>query len=88
LERYFRDKYLEEGKITKIGSYWDKTGENEIDLIAVNDIDKTAKIAEIKRSEKNIKYNSLKEKVTNMINKNNCLSNYKIEYLGLSMTDM
>jgi len=88
LERYFRDKYLEEGKITKIGSYWDKTGENEIDLIAVNDIDKTVKIAEIKRNEKHIKYNLLKEKVMNMMNKNNCLSNYKIEYLGLSMVDM
>jgi len=88
LERYFREKYIEEGKLTKIGSYWDKTGNNEIDLIAVNDIDKTVKIIEIKRNKKHIKYNVLKEKTQNMISINNCLQNYKIEYLGLSLDDV
>jgi hypothetical protein len=88
LERYFRDIFIEQGNITQIGSYWDRTGENEIDLIAINEIDKTAYIAEIKRNEKHISFNVLKEKTYNLINKNKFLNEYKIEYLGLSMKDM
>ena len=88
LERYFREKYIENGNLTQIGAYWDKTGENEIDLIAVNELDKTAHIVEIKRSEKHIRYNALKEKAANMMIKTHCLNDYKIEYLGLSMDDM
>jgi AAA+ ATPase superfamily predicted ATPase len=88
LERYFCEKYIEAGKLTLIGSYWDKTGENEIDMIALNELDKTALIAEIKRNKKNIKFNLLKEKAGNMMVKTNRLSGYKIEYLALSMDEM
>jgi len=88
LERYFREKYIEEGNLTQIGAYWDKTGKNEIDLIALNELDKIAYIAEIKRNKKHISNNILKEKTTNMINKTNRLTDYKIEYYGLSMDDM
>ena len=35
-----------------------------------------------------IRYNTLKEKASNMMIKTNCLKDYKIEYLGLSMDDM
>ena len=57
-------------------------------MIAVNELDKTACIAEIKRNEKHIRYNLLKEKAANMINKTKQLNDYKIEYIGLSMSDM
>lgn len=33
LEGYFREKFVEERRYTKIGSWWDRKGENEIDLI-------------------------------------------------------
>ena len=88
LERYFRDKYIEKGNITQIGSYWDKTGQNEIDFIAINELDKTAHIAEIKRNEKHIRYNLLKEKTKSMMNKTKRLIDYKIEFHGWSMADM
>jgi len=88
LERYFRDKFIEKGSITQIGSYWDRSGENEIDLIAINETDKIAQIAEIKRNEENISLNKLKEKTYNLINKNKFLNEYNIEYLELSMKDM
>ena len=39
LEKYFRSKIAEEERITGIGSYWDNKGENEIDVIAINDLD-------------------------------------------------
>jgi len=88
LERYFREKLIEESNITQIGGYWDKTGENEIDLIAINEFDKKAQIIEIKRNEKKISYNILKEKTQNMLNKTNQLNEYTIEYQGLSLKDM
>jgi AAA+ ATPase superfamily predicted ATPase len=88
LERYFREKFIEKGNITQIGAYWDKTGENEIDLIAINELDKTAHIAEIKRNKNNIKINKLMEKTENMMNKTNCLKDYAIEYCSLSMDEM
>lgn len=47
LEKYFRSKIAEEERITGIGSYWDNKGENEIDVIAINDLDKTAFVAEV-----------------------------------------
>jgi AAA+ ATPase superfamily predicted ATPase len=88
LEKYFRDKFIETGKITKIGSYWDKKGENEIDLIVVNELKKNAQIVEIKRQQKQIKYNILKEKARNMLDKTGQLKDCKIEYLGLSLEDI
>jgi AAA+ ATPase superfamily predicted ATPase len=88
LERYFREKMIEEGGITQIGSFWDKSGENEIDLVALNDTNKTCRIAEIKRNEKHIRYNALKEKTANMIQKTNQLKDYRIDFLGLSLLDM
>jgi len=88
LERYFREKFIEEGGITKIGGFWDTSGENEIDLVVVNETDKTARIVEVKRNEKHIRYNTLKEKAAYMMQKNNHLADYKIEYLGLSLDDM
>jgi AAA+ ATPase superfamily predicted ATPase len=88
LERYFREKLLETGKFTRIGSYWDRTGQNEIDLIAVNELNKTAVIAEIKRNEQHIRYNALKEKAESMLAKTGGLKGYSVEYQGLSLIDM
>jgi hypothetical protein len=88
LERYFRDKLIETGGFTQIGGYWDKTGDNEIDLIALNELDKTAQIIEIKRNEKHIRYNLLKEKAQNMMNKTGALRDFQIEYKGFDMRNM
>jgi AAA+ ATPase superfamily predicted ATPase len=88
LERYFRQKLIEQGGFTRIGSFWDKSGQNEIDLIAINELEHTAIIAEIKRNEQHIRYNALKEKVENMKNINGELKDFSIEYRGLSMADM
>lgn len=88
LEKYFREKFIEQGGITKIGGYWDKSGENEIDLIVLNETEKTAQIVEIKRNEKHIRYNLLKEKTAELLTKTGQLKGYKIDYKGLSMEDM
>lgn len=49
LERYFERKFRESGRYTRIGRYWNRKGENEIDLIAINEIEGFAEIYEIKK---------------------------------------
>ena len=85
LEQYFRQKWMEEERVTSIGNYWDRKGQNEIDMIALNDIDKTAVIAEVKRQKKKFNPTELGNKVATL---NKELRNYTITQLGLSMEDM
>ncbi len=85
LEKYFRDKIAENERISEIGSYWDNKGENEIDVIALNSLDKKAIIAEVKLNPKKLNMTILEGKVKT-INKE--LAEYTISLLGLSMEDM
>lgn len=50
LEQYFRQRISEEERVTAVGHYWDRKGMNEIDVIALNTIDRTAIVAEVKRN--------------------------------------
>ena len=54
LERYFAAKLAETGHYTRIGGWWDRKGENEIDLIAESELDRIATFYEIKRDADNI----------------------------------
>lgn len=85
LEKYFQAKTVEEERVTMIGSYWDNKGLNEIDLIALNDLDKTAIVAEVKCNPKKIDLNFLQAKVDSIKKE---LSKYKVELKGLSLEDM
>ena len=85
LEQYFRQKWMEEERVTSVGNYWDRKGLNEIDLIALNDIDKTATLAEIKRQRKKISLTDLAEKAATLTKE---LSTYTVNLIGLSMDDM
>ena len=84
LEKYFREKIAESERITDIGSYWDKKGENEIDLIALNDFDKTAVVAEVKRDPRKIQIAQLEAKVNSIKN----LAKYQVQLKGFSTDDM
>ena len=85
LEKYFRQKFAEQEIITSIGNYWNSNGENEIDLIALNDFDKTATIAEVKRNQKKISLQTLAMK-TAAIQKQ--LAKYEVSLKALSLNDM
>ena len=85
LEKYFRQKYAEQYRITEVSSWWDRTGENEIDLIAVNSLDKKVTVAEVKRNVKKINMAYLEEKVSHLAP---LFPKYDIEVKGLSMQDM
>ena len=43
---------MESGPYTRVDNWWDKRGENEPDLVAVNEFNHTGTIAEVKRSER------------------------------------
>lgn len=85
LEQYFRQKWMEEERVTLVGNYWDRRGQNEIDMIALNEIDKTAVVAEIKRQRKKFSPAELDEKVATLSKE---LAKYKVRQIGLSMEDM
>ncbi len=85
LEKFFRQKYAEEGAWTRVGSFWDRRGENEIDLIALDDAGKRAVVAEVKRNAKKIDKTVLwaKAKVLGA-----ALSGHQVEFAALSLADM
>lgn len=67
LEKYFFEKAVESKKYTRIGRWWDSKGENEIDLICANELEKTIEFYEIKRKKKNASVGILKEKSEKML---------------------
>lgn len=85
LEQYFRQKWMEEERVTQVGNYWDRKGVNEIDMIAINEIDKKAVVAEVKRQRKKLNSSELAGKVSTISKK---LAKYEVRQIGLTMEDM
>lgn len=79
-------KAAEEERVTMVGNYWDRKGKNEIDLIALNDIDKTALVAEVKRNADRYDSKLLQEKYDTI--SNNFRKYKEVKLVGLSMADM
>jgi AAA+ ATPase superfamily predicted ATPase len=85
LEKYFREKFSQDQDFTKIGNYWDNKGENEIDLLAINDFSKTATIAEIKKNKKKLDMSKLEAKASVL---RGHLEGCKVNFKLLSVEDM
>lgn len=88
LERYFKEKYRESGEYTSIGGFWDRKGENEIDLIAANELEHTVEIAEIKRNAERINWGLLKQKANYFLSNCQELKGYEVTYKGFSLENM
>lgn len=88
LERYFRQKLRESQRYTQIGQYWDRKGENEIDIVAVNELDGIADVFEVKKDKKKYDEALLQKKVENMLTACPKLRKYEIRLACLSMEDM
>lgn len=86
LEQYFQSMLMESGKYTQIGNWWDRKGENEIDLVAINEFDHNGVIAEVKRNPQKISMPRLEEKVSNL--PEDCFGKYNLSLKGLSLEDM
>ena len=88
LERYFRQQARESGQYTHIGSFWDRKGENEIDIILLNELTKQLTIGEIKRQSKNIHTKLLIGKVDYFLSVHPELKGYQLTQKELSLEDM
>lgn len=85
LERYFVEKLKSTNRFSNIGTYWEKSNQNEIDIVAINSETKELALIEVKLNKKKIDLELLKHKSQNLIKDYKA---YKIEYLGLNLDDM
>ena len=85
LEKYFTEKLALSGDWAEIGNYWEKGNKNEIDIVAVNPLDKKALFVEVKRKKEYYSEHVLRNKAYGLMKK---LGGYDIEYKGLSLEDM
>ena len=69
----------------KFGIYWERGNQNEIDIVALDELTKKAIICEVKLNPKKIDINVLKQKSSKLLSE---LGGYEIEYKGLSLEDM
>lgn len=85
LEKYFRQLLAESKSYSDVQSYWDRKGENEIDIIAVNDFEKQLLIGEVKRNKERINLHLLENKSIEIVKR---YAEYQIEYKDFSLEDM
>lgn len=85
LEKYFTQKLIEEKNYNLIGSYWEKNNENEIDIVAVNEMGKKVLIAEVKRNSDKINLEKLKSKSVKLVQE---FKGFSVTYLKYSMEEM
>ena len=88
LERYFKAKMIESEEYTHIASWWDRKGENEIDIIAADEIEQSVTFYEVKRQAKDVNIGNLKDKAQHFFQTTGKFKKFNIEYKGLSMENM
>lgn len=85
LEKYFRQQFSEYERVTEVSHWWDNRGENEIDLIAIEKLDRRATVAEVKRNPRKLNAQMLEEKYQHI---KSHLRGYQVVLKGLSLEDM
>ena len=85
LEKYFRATMIEAKEFYDIQGYWNSKGEDEIDIVAINELEKRLVFCEVKRNARRISLAELKNKARSIIAK---YPKYSIEFKGLSLEDM
>ena len=88
LESYFNEVLKESGQYTRLGYWHDRKGENEIDIIAEDEVDNKIEFIEVKRQKKNFDEDILKDKSEAFMKAVGSFGGYEIEYRGLSIEDM
>lgn len=84
LEMFFHELFAETRQYNEIGSYWEKGNQNEIDLVAVNDLKKEIILAEVKMDRARININTLKRKAQRLLA---AYPGYKSKWMGLGIED-
>ncbi|MDD3324897.1 MAG: ATP-binding protein [Sulfurospirillaceae bacterium] len=85
LEKYFIETLKTSGEYSAIGTYWERSNQNELDIVAINEIDKKVLIAEVKLNARKIDLEVVKQKSLTL---GEAFKSYAIEYKGYSLKDM
>ena len=88
LESYFHEVLKETGCYTRLGYWHDRRGENEIDIVAEDEVDNKIEFIEVKRQSKNFDEEVLKTKSESFMKAVGAFNGYEINYRGLSIEDM
>ena len=88
LECYFMEVLKEQGCYTRLGYWNDRKGENEIDIIAEDEVDNKIEFIEVKRQSKNFDEELLKSKAATFMKAVGPYEGYEISYKGISIDDM
>lgn len=88
LEGYFVEVMKESGRYTRLGYWHDRKGENEIDIVAEDELQHKLEFVEVKRQAKNFDEELLRSKATLFLNSAGKFKGYDISYHGLSLEDM
>ena len=85
LERFYHDLFAQTNQYNRIGSYWEKGNQNEIDLVAINDMKKEGIIADVKMNKERADLETLKKKAKRLIA---TYPQLKFQWLELSLQDV
>lgn len=85
LERFYHDLFAQTNRYNRIGSYWEKGNQNEIDLVAVNDMKKEIVVADVKMNKEKTDLEMLKQRAKRIIAD---YPRYKFQWLGLGLRDV
>jgi hypothetical protein len=85
LERYFIDKLTASGKFSSLGQWWKGNGTDEIDLVAVNEIERVLLLGDIKLNPDKLDLHVLEKKAGSIIAVHR---DYNVTLKGFSLEDM
>jgi len=85
LEKLFIALLKEKQSYTEIGSYWERGNNNEIDIVAVDEIDKKILICEVKLLARRLNRDVLIQKSVKLLKK---YEGYSVEYRQLSLENI
>jgi len=85
LEKWFIEKLKLTHQYSQIGNYWERGNQNEIDIVALNEMEKTMLIAEVKLNPKKISIQGLQKKAQKLMDKH---QDYEINYSAFSLDDI
>lgn len=88
LERYFYWKFVEDSSYTAMGSWWNRKGENEIDLVCFDEVAGRLDFYEVKHNADRINIGVLERKVEAFFASNPQLRDKTVRCLPLSLNDM
>lgn len=84
LEKFFTELIISTHQYNRVGKYWERDGMNEIDIVAIDDLNKRLLLCEVKRSTKR---NSKEKLIARSQALVSTYRNYETTYLTLSLED-